>query len=72
MLGSDVGLRLTLDAEKVARENAASDKQAQALAEERERRQAELIDSLAEAEVRRHAEELQRGAATTSEEDNFF
>lgn len=72
VLGSDVGLRLTLDAEKVARENAASDKQAQALAEERERRQAELIDSLAEAEVRRHAEELQRGAATTSEEDNFF
>ena len=73
VLGSEVGLRLTLDAEKVARESAASDKQAQALSEERERRQAELADSLAEAEVRRHAEELQYGAAkTTSEEDNFF
>ena len=73
VLGSEVGLRLTLDAEKVARESAASDKQAQALSEERERRQAELADSLAEAEVRRHAEELQHGAATTtSEEDNFF
>lgn len=73
VLGSEVGLHLTLDEERVARESAASDKQAQTLAEERERRQAEIADSLAEAEVRRHAEELQRGAATTtSEEDNFF
>ena len=51
VVGSEVGLRLTLDAEKVARESAASDKQAQALSEERERRRAELADSLAEAEV---------------------
>ena len=73
VVGSEVGLRLTLDAEKVARESAASDKQAQALSEERERRRAELADSLAEAEVRRHAEELQRGAGTANaEEDNFF
>ena len=68
--GEDV---CTFDAEKVARESAASDKQAQALSEERERRRAELADSLAEAEVRRHAEELQRGAGTANaEEDNFF
>ena len=40
--GFEVGLRLTLDAEKVARESAASDKQAQALSEEQERRRAEL------------------------------
>ena len=45
----------------------------QALSEERERRRAELADSPAEAEVRRHAEELQRGAGTANaEEDNFF
>ena len=57
----------------VVGESAASDKQAQALSEERERRRAELADSLAEAEVRRHAEELQRGAGTANaEEDNFF
>jgi len=72
VLGSDVSLRLTLDREKVARESASSDKQAEALAAERERRQAELADSLAEAEVRRHAEELQREAATAAGEDDFF
>ena len=73
VVGSEVGLRLTLDAEKVARESAASDKQAQALSEARARRRAELAVSLAEAVVRRHAEELQRGAGTANaEEDNFF
>ena len=73
VVGSEVGLRLTLDAEKVARESAASDKQAQALSAERERRRAELADSLAVAEGRRHAVELQRGAGTANaEEDNFF
>lgn len=72
VLGSTVELRLTLDAEKIARESAASDKQARALVEERERELAAIADSLAEAEVQRHAEELQRGAPAAAEEDHFF
>ncbi len=72
VLGTAVELRLGLDAEKVARESAASDKQARTLIEERERRLAAIADSLAEAEVRRHAEELQQGGTAAAEEDNFF
>lgn len=69
-LGAEVSLRLTLDDAKAARESASSDRQAAALAEERERRRIEIADSLAEAEVRRHAEELGREPEVA--EDDFF
>ena len=76
-------MRLTLDREKAARESAASDNRAKELEKmrEQERERLEREDSLAELEVLRHVEELQRdaeGRSATSpassavSEDDFF
>lgn len=76
-LGDEVSLRLTLDEEKVARESAASDKRAKELEKEREQQRLELEDSLANLEVLKHVEALQREAeepatSTATSEDDFF
>lgn len=82
-LGSEVSLRLTLDREKAARESVASDNRAKELEKmrEQERERLEREDSLAELEVLRHVEELQRDAegryatspaSSAVSEDDFF
>lgn len=73
VVGSEVGLRLTLDAEKVARESAASDKQAQALSEERERRRPNSPIRWPRPRCAAMPRSCSAGAGTANaEEDNFF
>ncbi|WP_418992886.1 PASTA domain-containing protein [Alistipes sp.] len=71
-LGSRVDMRLTLDEQKIARSRAEAEKQARALAEERQRLEQERADSLALEALERAANPDQSQPQEPAETDSFF